>query len=151
MAVYLDTSALVKLYAEEEKREIVFEAVDSSEAVATSTVAYAESRAALARRRREGNMHAREYRQAVERLNREWRAYERLAVSNLVAYHAGELANTYALRGFDAVHLASALRLAERFEELSFPAFDDRLVRAAKSASMRVYGEGVTRGGEASG
>lgn len=149
MDIYLDTSALVKLYAEEEKREIVFEAVDSSEAVATSTVAYAEALAALARRRREGNMDEKEHRQAVERLDREWRNYERLAVSNLVAYRAGELAEIHALRGFDAVHLASALRLAEQFEELSFLAFDDRLVTAAKEASMPIYGQDITQDGEA--
>lgn len=151
MAVYLDTSALVKLYAEEEKREIVFEAVDSSEAVATSTVAYAEASAALARRRREGKLDQEEHRRAVERLNREWRTYERLAVSNLVAYRAGELADRYALRGFDAVHLASALSLSQQFEELSFLAFDDRLVTAAKSASMPVYGEDMIRDDEADG
>ena len=115
MTVYLDTSALIKLYAEEEKREIVFEAVDSSEVVATSTVAYAEARAALARRRREGNMDGEEYRRAVEGLDREWGSYERLAVSNLVAYRDGGLADRYALRGFDAVHLGSALRFAEQF------------------------------------
>jgi predicted nucleic acid-binding protein len=131
-AVYLDTSALVKLYAEEESRELVFEAVDSSEVVATSTVAYAEARAALSRRRREGYMNEEECQRAVEHLNREWRTYERLAVSNYIAYSAGELADSYALRGFDAVHLASALHLAERFEESSFLAFDERLSTAAK-------------------
>lgn len=148
MAVYLDTSALVKLYAEEEKREIVFEAVDSSEVVATSTVAYAEACAALTRRRREGNMNEEEYRRAVERLNREWRSYERLAVSNLVAYRAGELAERHALRGFDAVHLASALRLTEQLEDLSFLAFDDRLIAAAKDASMPIYGGHSDQDGE---
>jgi len=148
LAVYLDTSALVKLYAEEEERELVFEAVDSSEAVATSTVAYAEASSALARRYRKGNMSEGGYRRAAERLKREWSSYERLAVSDRVAYSAGELAHKYALRGFDAVHLASALYFAQRFEELSFLAFDARLVTAAKSASMSVYGEHITRDGE---
>lgn len=149
MAVYLDTSALVKLYAEEEKREVVFEAVDSSETVATSTVAYAEARAALARRHREGELDEEGHRRAVERLDQEWRGYERLAVSNLVAHRAGELAEIHALRGFDAVHLASALRLAERFEGMSFLAFDDRLVAAAKDASVPIYGEDAGEGGKA--
>lgn len=149
LAVYLDTSALVKLYAEEEKREIVFEAVDSSEMVATSTVAYAEARAALARRLREGEMNEEEHQQAAERLDREWRGYERLAVSNLVAYRAGELAEKHALRGFDAVHLASALRFAEQFEAMSFLAFDDRLVTAAKDASIQIHGEVKSKDGKA--
>lgn len=141
MILYLDTSALVKLYAEEEDREAVFEAVDSSEMVATSTVAYAEARAALARRLREGQMDEEEHRRVVERLDREWRTYERLAVSNLVAYRAGEVAERHALRGFDAVHLASAARFQERFEDLRFMAFDARLVDAAREASVPVYGD----------
>jgi len=151
LAVYLDTSALVKLYAEEEGRELVFEAVDSSETVATSTVAYAEARAALARRQREGEMDEEGHRRAVERLDGEWRGYERLAVSNLVAHRAGELAELHALRGFDAVHLASALRLAERFEGMSFLAFDDRLVTAAEDASLSIYGDEESTGGQADG
>ena len=48
--LYLDTSALVKLYVEEEGRETVFEAVEGADRVATSTVAYAESRAAFDRK-----------------------------------------------------------------------------------------------------
>lgn len=77
----------------------------------------------------------------MERLDREWRGYERLAVSNLVSYRAGELAEFYALRGFDTVHLASAARLQERFDDLRFLAFDGRLLDAARETPVPVYGE----------
>lgn len=70
----------------------------------------------------------------------DWRGYLRISASNLVAYRAGEMAERYALRGFDAIHLASAVRLEERFPDLRFPAFDDRLVAAAREASVPVYG-----------
>jgi predicted nucleic acid-binding protein len=140
LILYLDTSALLKLYVEEPGREVVREAIGAAEVAATSTVAYAEARAALARRLREGDFTEEEHRRAVERLGREWRGYHRLAVSNLVARRAGDLAERHALRGFDAIHLASAARLEERFEDLRFLAFDDRLLDAAKKASMPVYG-----------
>jgi hypothetical protein len=65
----------------------------------------------------------------------------RLAVSDLVAYRAGEMAERFALRGFDAVHLASASRLAERFTDLRVLTFDDRLEEAARVVSVPVYGE----------
>jgi hypothetical protein len=42
------------------------------------------------------------------------------------------MAERYALRGFDAVHLASAARLRERFEDLRFLAFDERLTASAR-------------------
>ena len=69
--LYLDTSALVKLYVEEEGRETVFEAVEGADRVATSTVAYAEARAAFARKVRLGDLQERGRRQAVSDLNEE--------------------------------------------------------------------------------
>jgi uncharacterized protein len=62
-------------------------------------------------------------------------------VSNLIAYRAGEMAERYALRGFDAIHLASAVRLGERISDVRFLAFDDRLVEAARRASVPVFEE----------
>lgn len=142
MIVYLDTSALVKLYAaEEDGRELVRRAVEESESIATSTVAYAEARAGLARKQREGVFTAEELRRAVSDLGEDWPAYARLDVSNPIAYQAGELAERHALRGYDAVHLASAVRLSERFEDLRFLAFDDRLNDAARGADLVVYGD----------
>ena len=131
--MYLDTSALVKLYVrEEEGYDVVREAVEEAERVATSTVAYAEARAALARKARESDLDEEGHRRAVGALDDEWHRYDRLVVSNLVSYRAGVLAQRYALRGFDAIHLASAARLLERFQDLRFLAFDDRLKEAAR-------------------
>lgn len=139
--IYLDTSALVKLYVEEEGRELVFAAVEESERVATSTVTYAETRAALARKRRADEMDEEGHRQAVADLDKQWSTYIRLNVSAPVAHHAGDLAERHALRGYDSVHLASAVRLRERFEDLQFLAFDGRLTRAVKAAAVVVYGD----------
>lgn len=133
MTLYLDTSALVKLYVEEEEgRGLVREAVRQAGRVATSTVAYAEARAAFARKAREGILGEEGHRRAVATFDEDWGYFTRLAVSNLVAYRAGTLAGQYALRGFDAIHLASAVRLGERFEGLEFLAFDERLTDAAR-------------------
>jgi predicted nucleic acid-binding protein len=128
----LDTSALVKLYVAEEGRELVVKAVMESVRVATSTVAYSEARAALARRRREGELSEEECRRAVEALDEGWESYGRLTVSDTLARRAGAMAERYALRGFEAIHLASAARLREKFEDLHFLAFDDRLLNAAR-------------------
>ena len=45
MMLYLDTSALVKLYVDEPRSQELSAAVDKSEAVATSLFAYAEAMA----------------------------------------------------------------------------------------------------------
>jgi len=140
LTLYLDTSALVKLYLDEEGHELVIRAVDEAPRVTTSTVAYAETRAAFARRNREGTFDDEEYLRAITTLDEDWRDFTRLAVSNLVAYRAGTLAEQYALRGFDAIHLASAVRLEERFEDLRFLVFDERLTDAARRV-IPVYEE----------
>ncbi len=51
MTVYLDTSSLVKLYVTEAGTDVVEQLVGDASVVATSVVAYAETRAALARLR----------------------------------------------------------------------------------------------------
>ncbi len=139
--LYLDTSALAKLYLNEAESGTVHEAVERAERSATSTVAYAELRAAFARRHRVGDLGDEGLRRAVARIDADWRGYLRISASNLIAYRAGEMAERYALRGFDAIHLASAARLQERFPGLRFLAFDDRLVDAARGASVSVHGE----------
>ena len=54
MRLYLDSSALVKLYVVEDGSSLVRQFVDQAEIVSTSLVTYVEARAALSRRRREG-------------------------------------------------------------------------------------------------
>lgn len=142
MILYLDTSALVKLYVDEEVGgELVRQGVEESESIAVSTVAYAEARAGLARKQREGLFTAGELRRTVAELDEDWRTYARLDVSDKLSRRAGELAERYSLRGYDAVHLASAVQLSERFDVVRFLAFDDRLNEAARSAELPVHGE----------
>ena len=57
MILYLETSNLVKLYVREKDSEAVRVSVEASEAVATSVLAYAEARAAFARKLREQGDH----------------------------------------------------------------------------------------------
>ena len=149
MIVYLDTSALVKLYAEEEEGgELVGQAVEDSERIATSTIAYAEARAGLARKQREGVFTTEELRAAVSDLDNDWPTYARLNVSDALSRRAGDLAERHALRGYDSVHLASALRFAERLPDLSFLAFDGRLSEAARDASLNLYESQTSPGRE---
>jgi len=46
----------------------------------------------------------------------------------------------YPLRGFDAIHLASAMVIHERFpEDFMFACFDDRLLRAANEEGFKTF------------
>jgi len=109
--LYLDTSALVKLYIEEEGTDEVQRAVEDAKSVAASAVAYPEARSAFARLERDGHLSPEEHRAIVADLDREWPSYEVVDVTRDVAGIAGTLAARHLLRGFDAVHLASAVVL----------------------------------------
>jgi len=136
--LYVDTSALVKVYVEEDGTLAVLARVDHAEAVATALVTYAEARAALARHRREGGITGADLRRAVRELDRDWRAYNVVDLSDALVHSAGALAERHALRGYDAVHLAAALELRAVGGSVEFCAFDGRLNRAARRERLVV-------------
>ena len=75
MTLYLDTSALVKLYVEEEGAPVVRNAVAQAELVVTAAIAYVEARAAFVRRRHEGGLSNAEYRRVIRDLDSDWARY----------------------------------------------------------------------------
>jgi predicted nucleic acid-binding protein len=140
MMLYVDTSALVKLYVDESMSHELAVAVDEAEAIATSLLAYTETRAAFARARREARLSAHAYRQCVEMFAEDWTRYITVEVTDRLVKMAGDLAAHRALRGYDAVHLASALTLRERVSsEVRFLAFDRALMVAARREALHLH------------
>jgi uncharacterized protein len=134
--LYLDTSALVKLYVDEPGRPAVVDRVEAAVAVATVRVTYAEARAAFARKRREGGLDLKGLRQVVERFDGEWAAYNVVDASEPVVRRAGVLAERHGLRGYDAIQLAAAIELHREGGDVSVACFDDRLRRAARREGL---------------
>lgn len=139
MTLYLDTSSLIKLYVAETGSDAVQQAVGEATAVSTSFVAYAETRAALARLRREGQLTGPELSSAKRQFEEEWPSYLAVEVTDALCRVAGQLAETYSLRGFDSIHLASFAEVARRAgrDETRFSSFDDRLNHAARKLRVR--------------
>ena len=140
MVLYLDTSALVKLFVREPGDQLVHELVQEADAVTTSRVAYAEACAAIARSRREGRLAESPFREALAELKAKWPDFAAVEVDELIA---GDLAVKHALRGFDAIHLAAALRIRAGIgkETITFSTFDSRQAAAARDEGFRVLPE----------
>lgn len=120
MILYLDTSALIKLYAEEPETEEVRNAVGEARVVTTSEISYVEARSALTRKERDGSFSPQEHDDAVEQLDRDFKeVYLLRLVSGGIIARAGNLTRQHSLRAYDAVHLATALELREEARELS--------------------------------
>jgi predicted nucleic acid-binding protein len=122
----------VKLYVREPGTIETRASVERASLVATSRVAYPEARAALARRQREAAITAPALARAVSALDRDLQRFVVVELSAKVARRAGDLAERRGLRGFDAIHLASALEIEDLTGALpGFSCYDDRLREAA--------------------
>lgn len=105
--------------------------------MATSVVAYPETRPALARLRREGVLTAAKLKSAKREFDEQWPTYLSLEATESLCRAAGELAEKYSLRGFDSMHLASFAEVSRRagIDDTRFSSFDGRLNQAAEKVT----------------
>jgi predicted nucleic acid-binding protein len=128
---------LVKLYVQEVGSDETKDRLGGTLMAATSRVAYAEARAALTRRRREAAITRAALVRAVRALDRDLGRLVVVELSAKVSRRAGDLAERHALRGFDAIHLASALEIEDLTGAgVGFLCFDDRLRAAATAEGL---------------
>jgi predicted nucleic acid-binding protein len=134
---YLDTSALVKLLLRDEADadvvRIVFAATDRT---FTSRIAYPEGRAALAAARRVGRLAARDHATAMRDFDRLIESLGIVEMHPALARAAGDVAERFALRALDAVHLASALALGG--SDTVVVTWDRMLASAASTAGLGI-------------
>lgn len=142
MIPYLDSSALVKLLIGEPGSDEVWAGI-AAVAPVTSRVTYAEARAALARRERESTLlDEGDWTMARDNLVAYWSRLRVIEVTQRVVETAGDLADTFGLRGYDAVQLASAQQVAVAGgDALCFVSFDRRLNRAAQVLGMNLLAQ----------
>ena len=110
--LYLDTSALVKLYVSERGsgRMAELASEDADPSLATSAVTQVEFHSAIDRQRRMADLDEDEAEQAVEMFNDRFRnEVFRYPVDDQTLDFACDLVLRYALRAYDAVHLAACL------------------------------------------
>lgn len=139
MILFLDTSALVKLYIVEADSLTVHEAVARAETVAVCRIAWAEACAALARRAREVPADEAAIMAARQALAQDWPHFLIVEVTQPVVERAAEFADTFAVRGYDSVQLAAACEiLAVAPGEVAFSCFDNRLNKAARVLGLDV-------------
>ena len=139
MILYLDTSSLVKLYVQETESAEVKQIVQAAEVIATSHLAYVEARTAFARKRRERDVTPKDYRTVLQDFEHDWESYFLVDVSDVLIKLAARLAEKHALRGYDAIHLASAVTVRRHGDQpVTFSCFDARLSQAARREGLKI-------------
>jgi predicted nucleic acid-binding protein len=137
--LHLDTSALIKLYIQEAGSKETQKTRGEGRCARASIVAYAETQSAFARLLREGISTPKRHEARSRQFNVDWESWLRVELGHSIARTAGELAEVYALRSFDAIHLASAHWLNDTSGgSLRFAVFDARRHAAAERAGLVV-------------
>ncbi|MDK3258530.1 type II toxin-antitoxin system VapC family toxin [Blastococcus capsensis] len=113
MITYLDTSAIVPLLIEEPGSATCLSLWSAAADVVCSQLGYVETAAALARATRLGRMTAEQEERGLAQLDQVWDEMTVVPVDESLVRQAAALARDHALRGFDAVHCAAALRIAD--------------------------------------
>jgi uncharacterized protein len=107
---------------------------------ASSILAYPEGRAALAAARRLGRLGKEGHREALAIFDELHTELTTVGVDQPLASRAGEYAESLELRGYDAVHLATASALGD--DEVVLVTWDRDLARAAERLGLGVAGLG---------
>jgi predicted nucleic acid-binding protein len=142
MIVYTDTSALVKLFVTEEGSQATREMLLGASAMGTDLLTRAELGAALARGARRGLLSEKEAQEARRQVEAVWPTWAHIAVDENLVMRAESLAWEYRLRGYDAVHLASALTWQEYIEhQVVLATFARELWEAAQHAGLVAWPE----------
>ena len=128
--VYFDSSAFVKLVVEEDGSDLAAALWDGCDAAVSSRLAYPEVRAALAAAGRAERLNPADQRRAEAAWEDYWATTRPVELTEPVATHAGRLVGEHALRGADAVHLASLLAVGGA--EALFAVWDQRLRAGAQ-------------------
>jgi hypothetical protein len=133
--LYLDSSALAKLYLAEPESAAVAELVKNHEpGLFTSRLTYTELLSVLNRCHRERRISARVCAGKKRDFLSDWSTLQVVEVTEEILEPAADLIERHRLRGADAVHLCSALWL----NLPDFACFDAKLCAGAQAEGLRI-------------
>ncbi len=125
MILYCDTSALLKLFIDEEGTDDMLKARADYNGLVVCRITWAEAMAAFA--------------QARSHFVHSWPNFAIADLTQPLVEKAGVYAEAFALRGYDSVQLAAAHNLHEQFDlPLTFACFDRHLNQAAQLLQLEV-------------
>ncbi len=144
MIGYLDTSAFLPLIVAEPSSGACRRFWDDADDVACSRLLYVEAAAALAQARRMARLTVPAHRAALRHLDQLWAQVEIAEVDQIVVERAAALAHRFHLRGYDAMHCASAEQLAE--PDLVAAAGDRQLLAAWTKLGLATFDTNAATG-----
>lgn len=135
-SLYVETSALLAWLLGEPEEEKIRAEVDAAEAIMTSALTFVEAERALARAVASDVLREADSNRLRGLLARQRASWFVMAVSKEVLDRAGKSFPNEPVRTLDAIHLASALALAEAQAELRILTLDRRIGENATALGL---------------
>lgn len=139
MTLYLDASALVELVFPERDLDTLIAAVAQADRVVTAAITLTEVSCALERARRGGLIRSGRHTRAQREVESAWPGIGRITVDDPLAREGADLGRKHGLKGYDAVHLAAAVR-ARQAGPVTLASWDRELLRAARVEGLATVG-----------
>ncbi len=145
MNVYADTSALVKGYVRERGSDEFMNLVRAATEIATSLITRAELAASFGKAVRAGAIPEHIARRLLLAFREEWPSWTKLYVLEALVARADGFAYDYGLRGYDAIHLASAVSWQESLRSpIVLATFDQEVWTVARQVGLEVFPTDLT-------
>jgi uncharacterized protein len=139
LTLYFDSSAVVARYFIESHTASISQALSQTTLFCTNQATCAETRAAFSQLKHQKRLVGKRYYEALAQFEKDWEDFDRRNITDALVRWAGALAETYILKGYDSVHLASALIFQQLYSDVQFLSYDVRLNRAASSAGLVLW------------
>lgn len=139
---YLDASALVKVVLDEQGAEVALRLWHSAVPIATTRISQAEIACAIESAVRGRRLGRERVPAGIEDGSFLWDRVSAIEVEPSLVDVAVQVGTRHGLRGLDAIHVASALELAEFGPTLV--SWDERQRAAARAEGLPVYPETTT-------
>jgi uncharacterized protein len=139
---YFDTSALVPLLIDEPSSPACRRLWEAADDVVSARLSYVEAAAALSQARRLNRLTARQQRAALRALDELCSQTQIAEIDQQLVQRAAQVADQFALRGYDAVHCAAALNVND--ESLVAAAGDRQLLAAWHTLGVNTYDTNAT-------
>lgn len=141
MKVFLDSSALVKLYHEESESQMMQETLSqSAESLILSEIAKLEFHSAIWKKVRTGDLGEQSAVSVISFFQDDYPNYQWINIDSKIIDHASRLLMKHGIRGLrtlDAIQLASALR--SKVGECSCLTFDDLLKEFFEDEGLAIF------------
>ena len=135
--LYLDSSAIVKLFLPESHTALVENEVEKADGLICSAIGFLEVMGVFSRAHNQGRISRESLGGLVAQFKIWWGGVTHLRITDLVLVKAGNYAIDFGIRGIDALHF-HGVESSQKTGPVSFICFDDRLAKVAYDQGFNV-------------